>query len=208
MYVLAPNDEILKYPYSDRQLIRDNPDHSFPDVIDDNLREHFGMFKVSAAPKPEHGPKTLLAVEGSPVKVEGSWVQTWTIRPFTEQEIQQKRDSLKDAVTAKRWEVETGGLTLPDGVNIKTGIDDKNRITTVIVNAKLAGLTTVNFKAASGWVTLPLAAVKGIASAIAVHTDNCFTAEMNHHNAIDALPEEEIDNYDINVNWPSSSGED
>ena len=114
----------------------------------------------------------------------------------------QKRASLISAVTALRWEKETGGLTLTNGVTVGTRTDDQNRITSVIANAQLAGVETVDFKAASGWVTLTLADVQAIAAAIALHVQACFSAERAHHEAIAKLDDAELDSYDITTGWP------
>lgn len=121
---------------------------------------------------------------------------------------------LKEAVTAFRWAVETGGLTLPGGVQVATALDDQNRITTVVANARLAGLDSVKFKAASGWVTLSLAEVEAIAAAIAMHVQACFAAECAHHEAIDALAnahahddealQTALNAYDTSQGWPAA----
>lgn len=118
--------------------------------------------------------------------------------------------SVKAAITKKRWEVETGGITLPTGVSVSTGIDDQNRITSVIANARLAGLDSVSFKAASGWVTLTLAELEGVAAAIAVHVQQCFNAEHAHHEAIDALQQDgqalqqALEAYNLEQGWPTT----
>lgn len=117
---------------------------------------------------------------------------------------------LKEIVTRYRWEVETGGLTLPGGVRVVTDIDDQNRITTVVANAERSGVTEVDFKAASGWVTATVAQVQEIAAAIARHVQACFTAERRHHEAIDAiaqmadpaLRQAALDAYDESQGWP------
>lgn len=121
-------------------------------------------------------------------------------------------EKLKEIVTNYRWEVETGGLTLPGGIQVVTALDDQNRITTVVANARLAGLDSVKFKAASGWVTLSLAEVEAIAAAIAMHVQACFAAECAHHEAIDALASANahddealqtvLDAYDESQGWP------
>jgi len=125
----------------------------------------------------------------------GEWVDTRTLA--------QLKAQLLVLATAKRWEVENGGLTLPNGVSVLTGKADQDRITSVIVNAEIAGITSVDFKAASGWVTLQIADLRNVAQAIAFHVQACFTAERLHHEAISAL-ETEISarNYDISANWP------
>lgn len=115
----------------------------------------------------------------------------------------QKRAELTNAVTALRWAKETGGLTLTNGITVGTKTEDQNRITTVIANAQLAGVTTVDFKAASGWVTLQLSEVQALAAAIALHVQACFSAERTHHEAIAALDDASLDNYDITTGWPA-----
>ncbi len=122
--------------------------------------------------------------------------------------------SVKDAITAKRWQIETGGLTLPSGVRVATGIDDQNRITSVIANAELAGVSSVDFKAASGWVSVTVAELKAVAAAIALHVQRCFTAERAHHEAIDAIAAQHeadpeglqaaLQAYDLEQGWPTT----
>lgn len=123
-------------------------------------------------------------------------------------------ESAKSAVTALRWLHETGGITLPNGVHVATGIDDQNRITSVIANAELAGVEVVDFKAASGWVSISVADLKAVAAAIALHVQQCFSAERAHHEAIDALAAQHAEDeqalqaalqaYDIEQGWPTS----
>ena len=121
--------------------------------------------------------------------------------------VAQRRTDLLAAATAKRWDVETGGVELPGGIRVGTLKADQDRITSVIANAGLAGVTAVDFKAASGWVTLTVAQVQGIARAVALHVQACFSAERAHHEAIAALADEELGNYDLTAGWPSNSQE-
>lgn len=114
----------------------------------------------------------------------------------------QRRADLLAAATAKRWEVETGGITMPNGVSVATAKADQDRVTSVIANAELAGVTSVDFKAASGWVTLNMVSVRLIAKAISLHVQACFSTERAHHEAIAALADAELDAYDLNTGWP------
>lgn len=112
------------------------------------------------------------------------------------------RKALKSAVTAKRWEVETGGITLPNGAQVATGTADQNRIASVIATAALGDVESVEFKAANGWATLSLEQLRGIAAAIALHVQACFAAERAHHDAIDAASDAALANYDVDAGWP------
>ena len=85
-----------------------------------------------------------------------------------------------------------------------TTIDDQNRVTSVIANAQLAGVDSMDFKAESGWVTLSLDQVRGIAAAVALHVHACYAAERAHHVAIAAASDAELYGYDINAGWPSN----
>lgn len=100
--------------------------------------------------------------------------------------LERAKEAARAAVSAKRWEYETRGIATPEGAHIATGIDDQNRIASAIQGMRDAGLTEVDFKAASGWVRLTLEQMVGIAGMIAVHVQNCFTHERLLHERIDA----------------------
>ncbi len=100
--------------------------------------------------------------------------------------LERAKEAARAAVSAKRWEYETRGISTPEGAHIATGIDDQNRIASAIQGMRDAGLTEVDFKAASGWVRLTLEQMVGIAGMIAVHVQNCFTHERLLHERIDA----------------------
>lgn len=119
------------------------------------------------------------------------------------------RDELQAKVTEMRWKKETAGIKIA-GVNIATGTADQNRITTVIANAQLAGVTTVDFKSAGGWVRLSIGEIQGIAAAIALHVQACFSAERAHAINIDALPDDEsaIKAYDYTTGWPTTADDE
>lgn len=129
----------------------------------------------------------------------------WSLQqhaPTPAQQFQAAKDALKAQATAMRWQCETGGIIL-NGVRVLTGIEDQNRITTVVANARRSGLGLVDFKAAGAWVTISVADVEAIACAIALHVQALFTAERAHHEAIDALPDlAAVQVYDVTACWP------
>lgn len=118
--------------------------------------------------------------------------------PPSAQTLEEAKQQLRERVTALRWEHETGGITVA-GVRVLTGIEDQNRIATALIGAP----ATLDFKAESGWVTLTLADLQGIAAAITTHVQACFTAERAHHEAIDALLSlDAAGDYDVEAGWP------
>lgn len=107
---------------------------------------------------------------------------------------------LCERATALRWEHETGGITV-GGVRVLTGIEDQNRIATALIGAP----ATLDFKAESGWVTLTLADLQGIADAITTHVQACFSAERAHHEEIGRISSMEAAKaYDVDAGWPTS----
>lgn len=121
------------------------------------------------------------------------------------QELQARKAQAVERVTAMRWARETGGIALQD-MRIDTTLADQNRLTTVIANAQLAGLNSVDFKAASGWVTLTLQEVQAVAAAIAVHVQRCFSAERAHHQAIAACQDfDQLSALDLQAHWPADA---
>lgn len=158
-----------------------------------------GLHRLREQP-PAYDPRThTLAFDGVELR-EGVYHARYVLTQLPPDQV---RASLLQAVSAKRWAVETGGLALPGGAVVGTAIDDQNRITSVIANAQLAGVVSVDFKAQSGWVTLSLEHMRGIAAAIALHVQACFSAERAHHEAIAAASDAELYGYDINAGWPA-----
>ena len=138
--------------------------------------------------------------------VDGALVE-YPPRPLADNGAPRTKDSLQRAATVRRWGVMTGGLMLPGGIGVGTSVDDQNRITSVVANAALAGLSDsdeVDFKAASGWVRLSIGQIKGIAGAIGRHVQACYAAERQHHDAIALLDPADFDGYDLEAYWPST----
>ena len=159
-----------------------------------------GLHRLHEQP-PAYDPLThTLTLDGVEL-VEGDYRARYTLAPLPAEQV---RADLMDAATSKRWDVMTGGVTLPGGISVGTTIDDQNRVTSVIANAQLAGVESMDFKSQSGWVTLSLDQVRGIAAAVARHVHACYAAERAHHDAIAAASDADLYGYDINIGWPSN----
>lgn len=117
-------------------------------------------------------------------------------------DIESEKNRIKAAATEQRWLHETGGINV-GGSTVATGLDDQNRITSVLAAAALGNMDEVDFKSASGWVRLTIAQVQGIGMAVSAHIQGCFSAERAHHEAIDALTTvEAVGAYDVTSGWP------
>lgn len=151
----------------------------------------------------ETGPLPERCTTVSPPEAEPGlrvvWRGTWVQEPEVVPDLDELKAKLIAQVTALRWKRETGGIIV-GGVRVLTGIEDQNRIAGALIGAP----ATLDFKAESGWVTLTLTELQGIAAAITAHVQACFTAERLHHEAINALTDvADAQDYDVTTGWPA-----
>lgn len=185
------------------------PDTSFPALLTDEIIQDFGVFPITQV-TPEYDPITQEVTELLPELVDDVWVQQWEVHELDPAQVDENlvaaKAGLMEAATAMRWDVMTGGISLPGGMQVGTTIDDQNRITSVVANATLTGLADtdeVDFKANNGWVRVTIGQIRAMAGAIGQHVQACYTAERTHHEAIDLLTTpEEINAYNVNARWP------
>lgn len=107
-------------------------------------------------------------------------------------------------LAALRYAKETGGITL-NGVRIET--DEKARINLsgAVSRAMLRPESSVNWKISSlVWVPIAAEQIIEIGLAVSGFIENCFTCEMNHALAINALETAEaVQAYDVTTGWPA-----
>lgn len=109
------------------------------------------------------------------------------------------------ALAAKRYEVETGGITV-DGVAVATDRDSQALLTGAWCRCRQAAGTTVNWKGTNGWTQLDADAIESLAAAVSDHVEACFTAEKTHSEAISALATvAAVDAYDFSTGWPDNN---
>ena len=131
-------------------------------------------------------------------------VQVWEVtdKVVTEADLTRARDIVKERITAKRWEVESGGLVFPNGMRVKTAKEDQDRILSVIINAERNGIEEIDFKAESGWATISLIALKQLAKELTRFVQFCFKQEKYHTEIVDSLTDiTAIENYEVDSNW-------
>jgi len=88
MFVLLKNNTVEKYPYSVRELRKDNPQYSFPKQPSTESLAQFGMFPVADVDV-EINRKTQVLTEITPVynEQEGRWERSFDIRDKTQDEL-------------------------------------------------------------------------------------------------------------------------
>lgn len=168
---------------------------------------------------PDYSRATVYSLDtGQPIRVPPGWTleqARGTLQPPeapapqapAEDTLQALQARLLQDVAAKRWAVETGGITVA-GLRVATGIEDQNRITSVVANAELAQVDAVDFKGADAWATLTVAQVRAVAGAVARHVQRCYSAERAHAEAVAALQSLDAAHaYDTTQGWPDPTAE-
>jgi hypothetical protein len=102
------------------------------------------------------------------------------------------RQQLKGAIAEQRWKAETGGLTLPSGVRIRTGREDRAALMETLAGMKAGVAEVIHFKTIDGFVTLTHEEAEVLARAISAHVQRCFLAESAAHTFINALDDADI----------------
>jgi len=80
MYALITNGTPIKYPYTIGDLRRDNPQTSFPKIINQETLSSYGVVEVQTQTTPEFNPATQrIETSYMPVLVNGVWSITKTV---------------------------------------------------------------------------------------------------------------------------------
>ena len=87
MYIKLTNG--TPTPYSIGQLRSDNPQVSFPHTPPDSLLAEYDVYPVTTTEPPAHTETEVVESAGYLQLDDNSWVQAWSVRPMTEQELQQ-----------------------------------------------------------------------------------------------------------------------
>lgn len=94
MYLKLPD----VYPYQPTQLRAENPNVSFPSEMADALLAEFGVYPVQPTSRPEYDPATQTLSEALPSYENGAWVQNWTVRDLTADEIAARAQARRAAL--------------------------------------------------------------------------------------------------------------
>ena len=103
LYVKAIDSQIVAYPYTQTDLIRDNPSTSFPSggISPASLAE-WNVFPVHFADQPVVDPLAQRVVELAPLHDGQSWIQQWAVEALSQDEINANAAQQAAAVRADR----------------------------------------------------------------------------------------------------------
>ncbi|CAH1665899.1 MULTISPECIES: DUF4376 domain-containing protein [unclassified Chelatococcus] len=197
MHALIQVGEVVVYPYTDWHLRRDNPDTSFPTAMDDTVRADFGVHPVAPTPI----PTDKRAIGTTAGYVNGELVEIHTLEDIPLEEL--KAEKLA-ALAQRRWEVETGGLTV-GGLFVPTDRETQAIVDRTVKAFDDGDLTApIEFKSPAGFVELTVSQLRTIKAAGAQHIQACFKRESVLTTAIAAATTPAaLDAIDINQGWPT-----
>lgn len=101
MYIKIPN----KYPYELENLRTEYTNTSFPADIKNlgsEVLNSYGIYEVILTDRPEYNHNTHKIIEILPQNINGTWYQTWDVKPLTEQEQQYRISNLSTEARALR----------------------------------------------------------------------------------------------------------
>lgn len=105
--------------------------------------------------------------------------------------IEQRRNVRLKELADHRWQIETGGVTLPDGSRILTDRESQAQLTSAYQSLTQPFVDSIDWKAADGWVTVTETELRPIAQAVARHVQGCFKAERQVGEIINAAEDAE-----------------
>jgi len=78
-YILATGSSVIEYPYSIEKLRSDNPETSFPVVMNDSELCEWGVYPVTEEAAPTVNEATEQAEQAAPALIHDSWMVKWVI---------------------------------------------------------------------------------------------------------------------------------
>lgn len=157
------------------------------------------LLPVEVEDRPEYDPAKQ-TLTGPTYVVEATRViERYTVANKT---LAERKAEMLIALADKRWQVETGGVTL-GGLTIPTDRDTQSIVDRAVkgfADGDITGL--VDFKTAAGFVQIDEATMRAIKAAGAQHIQACFTREKNLTAAINgAATHAALDAVDIDDGW-------
>lgn len=119
--------------------------------------------------------------------------------------LEQRKAKMHEAIRAKRWHVETGGIVV-SGAPIRTDETSQAKITgAVSLFASDDSLTSIDWEAQPGeWVTIDAATMTAIGIAVGRHVQACFSHARTLSEAVEVAEDHDaLDLIDVEAGWPA-----
>lgn len=102
-YVKAIDNAIVRYPYTQTDLVRDNPSTSFPSgPMSPEQLAKWNVFSVQTSEQPNYDPTRQVISEEPPVYNGSVWIQQWAIRNLTDSEYEAAKTNKAAEMRADR----------------------------------------------------------------------------------------------------------
>tara|TARA_R100000234_G_scaffold115772_1_gene92087 strand:+ start:308 stop:784 length:477 start_codon:yes stop_codon:yes gene_type:complete len=106
MYAKIKDGSVEKYPYSITDLKQDNPNVSFPKVLDSTVLNSFGMYEVVTDSKPTYNIVTqVINKKSTPELVSEVWTLKWEIKDKSQEEIDEIKAREQEDIRFERTSI-------------------------------------------------------------------------------------------------------
>jgi len=103
LYVKAIDNQIVAYPYTQTDLMRDTPSTSFPNgILSPASLAEWNVFPVHFADQPVVDPLAQRVIETVPSFDGQSWIQQWAVEDISQAEIDAMTNQQAASVRADR----------------------------------------------------------------------------------------------------------
>lgn len=97
-------NNVVKYPYTLRELYQDFPATSFPEIITESALEGKNVYIVEKTQKPSVDSYTKYAKDSAVLQKDGLWKQEWNVVNLTQEQAEKNvRDARNNLLSSSDW---------------------------------------------------------------------------------------------------------
>jgi hypothetical protein len=113
-----------------------------------------------------------------------------------------EKNKLKDQIADIRWQMETSGIILENGMKIRTDRESQSKVAEAVLLFQYSPNSIIHWKANGTWIEVNAAMMVGVALKVGEWIQKCFYNERLHWDAINALQTiDEVFNYQASAHW-------
>jgi hypothetical protein len=204
LFIKASGGIIEQFPYTERDLKRDNPRSSFPRDISAATFANFGALLVENVAVPTVSAGQIAVRDAEPIIDSDGWRWDWTVRAETTAELDTAKAAQLADLADIRWTKEGSGTTI-GGTPIATDRTTQAKLTAAYVKASTDSLYEIaNWKFGAGtFGTLDASTIIAAADAVELHVQACFSNEASLSASVLAASNiSELNAIDLQAGWP------